>query len=88
MLKIVPTAVSCAGLQFPADSTTADDALQRRPLHCLRKGFTEHAVGVEGGQPVAIGIGVVVTCSPAVTLDEGHLAEDFQTRARRNQRLG
>lgn len=48
----------------------------------------EHAVGVQGGQPVAIGIRVVVARPPAVTLDEGHLAEAFQTRARRNQRLG
>lgn len=39
----------------------------------------EHVVGVDGGQPVAIGIRVVVTRSPAVTLDEGHLAETFKT---------
>lgn len=39
----------------------------------------EHVVGVEGGHPVAIGIRVVVTCSPAVTFNEGHLAETFQT---------
>lgn len=39
----------------------------------------EHVVGVEGGQPVAIGIRIVVTRPPAVTLYKGHLAEIFQT---------
>lgn len=39
----------------------------------------EHVVGVEGGQPVTIGIRVVVTRPPAVTLYKGQLTEIFQT---------
>lgn len=49
------------------------------------KSLPEHVVVVEGGQPVAVGIGVIVACPPPVTLDEGDLAEKFYTGARRNQ---
>lgn len=72
---------------FTADSTAADDAPQRRSLHCLRNRLTEHVGGVEGGQPEAVRIRVVVTRPLVLTLDKRHLAEIFQTRARRNQRL-
>lgn len=55
-----------------------------------QKGSTlpEHVSWIKGGQPIAVGIRVVIARSPAVTLDEGHLAEALQTRARGNQCLG
>jgi len=53
-------------------------------FHVLPK----HLVVFNGGEPEAVGVGVVVAGSSAVTLDERHLAETFQTRARRNQGLG
>lgn len=30
-----------SSVQFLADSTAADDTLQRRSFHCLRNGFTK-----------------------------------------------
>ena len=47
----------------------------------------EHVVWVEGSQPVAVRVGVVVTSSSAVTLNEGNLPKLFKTRSRRCQRL-
>ena len=47
----------------------------------------EHSAAVEGGQPVAVGIRVVVAGSSAMTFYEGNLAESFQTGARGRQGL-
>lgn len=50
-------------------------------------GVPEHVVGVERSKPVAVGVGVVVAGSSAVTLDEGNLPEVFQTGSGRGQQL-
>lgn len=42
----------------------------------------EHVAGVESSQPVAVGVGIVVAGSSAMTLDEGNLPEVFQTGSR------
>lgn len=47
----------------------------------------KHLVVFDGGEPEAVGVGVVVAGSTAVTLDERSAAELLQTGAGRGQSL-
>lgn len=47
----------------------------------------KHLAVFDGGEPKAVGVGVVVARSPAVALDERGTAEFFKAGPRRGQRL-
>lgn len=57
------------------------------PNHKVLVVLPEHVARVQGGEPVAVRVSVVVAGSPAVTLDEGNLPEVFQTGSRWDQGL-
>lgn len=47
----------------------------------------KHLAVFDGGEPKAVGVGVVVAGSPTMTLDERGAAEFFKAGTRRGQRL-
>ena len=69
------------------DDTSTDPGLDISRLERLWDGLLEHLVLVDGGHPVGVGRGVVVTATVAVTLDEGPRSVVLQAGAGRGQTL-
>ncbi len=77
-------------MRKPFPSTLSYSLLRNREKSCLSTSVSvlrKHLIVFNGGKPEAVGVGVVVAGSTAVTLDEWSAAEFLQAGTRRGQSL-